>query len=155
MLFILRKSILFILIAIAFSSCKDPGTDGYYKLWYDKPAQYFEESLPLGNGVSGACVFGNPQKDKIYLNDMTLWAGEPVDPYMNPEAYKHIPAIREALDNEDYELADQLNKNIQGSYSQSFAPLGTLLLDQPLLRHPMKSERQVLQENILSPIPTG
>ncbi|MDX2429284.1 MAG: glycoside hydrolase N-terminal domain-containing protein, partial [Bacteroides sp.] len=27
-------------------------------LWYDRPAQFFEESLVLGNGQTGASVFG-------------------------------------------------------------------------------------------------
>lgn len=99
------------------------------KLWYDRPAKYFEETLVLGNGKAGAAVFGGVEKDQIYLNDATLWSGEPVDPYMNPDAYQHIPAIREALANENYQLADQLNKHIQGKFSQSFAPLGTLFLE--------------------------
>jgi len=62
-------------------------------LWYNKPAQYFEESLVLGNGKMGASVFGGVLSDKIFLNDATLWSGGPVDANMNPEAYKNIPAI--------------------------------------------------------------
>lgn len=98
-------------------------------LWYKQPAQYFEESLVLGNGRVGATVFGGPKSDKIYLNDATLWSGEPVNANMNPEAYKNVPAIREALRNENYQLADQLQKKLQGKFSESFAPLGTLFLD--------------------------
>lgn len=95
-------------------------------LWYDKPADFFEESLVLGNGKMGATVFGGANSDKIYLNDATLWSGEPVNAKMNPEAYKNIPAIREALKNENYKLAEELNKKIQGKNSESYAPLGTL-----------------------------
>ena len=82
------------------------------KLWFDKPATYFEESLVLGNGKMGASVFGGVESDQIYLNDATLWSGEPVDPNMNPDAYKFIPQVREALANEDYKLADKLNRNV-------------------------------------------
>ena len=95
-------------------------------LWYNQPAEFFEESLVLGNGKMGATVFGGANSDKIYLNDATLWSGEPVNAKMNPEAYKNIPAIREALKNENYKLAEELNKKIQGKNSESFAPLGTL-----------------------------
>jgi alpha-L-fucosidase 2 len=95
-------------------------------LWYNQPAEFFEESLVLGNGKMGATVFGGANSDKIYLNDATLWSGEPVNAKMNPEAYKNIPAIREALKNENYTLAEELNKKIQGKNSESFAPLGTL-----------------------------
>lgn len=98
-------------------------------LWYNKPASYFEETLVLGNGKMGASVFGGVNSDKIYLNDATLWSGEPVDVNMNPEAYKHLPAIREALKNEDYKLADELNKKLQGKFSQSYAPLGNMFVD--------------------------
>jgi alpha-L-fucosidase 2 len=98
-------------------------------LWYDKPAEYFEETLVLGNGKVGASVFGGVASDQIYLNDATLWAGEPVDTQMNPRAYEHIPAIRKALEQENYKLAEKLNRNIQGKFSQSYAPLGTMFID--------------------------
>ncbi|MDD4992398.1 MAG: glycoside hydrolase N-terminal domain-containing protein [Paludibacter sp.] len=101
------------------------------KLWFNQPAQYFEESLVLGNGKMGASIFGGIGSDKIYLNDATLWTGEPVDPNMNPEAYKNIPGIREALKKNDYALAQQLNKKVQGSFSQSYAPLGTMFINFP------------------------
>ena len=99
------------------------------KLWYNKPAKFFEEALVLGNGTQGATVFGGTDTDKIFLNDLTLWSGEPVDPYMNKEAYKHLPGVREALKQENYKLADSLVRKIQGKYSESYAPLGTLYLD--------------------------
>ncbi len=83
----------------------------------------------LGNGTQGATVFGGVKSDKIYLNDATLWSGEPVRADMNPEAYKNVPAIREALKREDYKEADQLNRKLQGKFSESYAPLGTLFID--------------------------
>jgi len=99
------------------------------KLWYNKPAKYFEEALVLGNGTQGATVFGGTDTDKIFLNDLTLWSGEPVDPYMNKDAYKNLPGVREALKQENYKLADSLIRKIQGKFSESYAPLGTLYLD--------------------------
>ncbi len=99
------------------------------KLQFNKPAEFFEESLVLGNGKMGASVFGGVNSDKIFLNDITLWSGEPVDANMNPEAYKNLPAIREALKNEDYKLADSLNKKLQGKFSESYAPLGTFFIN--------------------------
>lgn len=99
-----------------------------HELWYEQPAQYFEESLVLGNGKMGASVFGGVASDKIYLNDITLWSGEPVDSNRNPKAHEYVPRVREALWAENYAQADSLNKFIQGSFSQSYAPLGTLYL---------------------------
>ena len=95
-------------------------------LWYKQPAEFFEESLVLGNGKLGATVFGGVDSDKIYLNDATLWSGEPVNANMNPDAYKNIQVIREALKNENYKLAEELNKKIQGKNSESYSPLGTM-----------------------------
>jgi alpha-L-fucosidase 2 len=64
------------------------------KLWYNKPAKYFEEALVLGNGTQEATVFWGTDTDKIFLNDLTLWSGEPADPYMNKDAYKNLPGVR-------------------------------------------------------------
>ncbi len=98
-------------------------------LWYKEAAKHFEESLVLGNGTVGATVFGGVASDKIYLNDATLWSGEPVNPRMNPDAFTHIPAIRAALNAENYKLADELQKKVQGKFSESYAPLGTLFIE--------------------------
>ena len=49
------------------------------RLWYDSPARYFEESLPIGNGKIGASIYGGVNNDIIYLNDITYWTGKPVD----------------------------------------------------------------------------
>jgi alpha-L-fucosidase 2 len=102
-----------------------PGHSASDKLWYKQPANHFEETLVLGNGTAGASVFGGVESDKIFSErHHTLVRCGPVDPYMNPEAYKNIPAIREALANENYQLADQLQKKVQGKFSESYAPLG-------------------------------
>ncbi|MEZ4961483.1 MAG: glycoside hydrolase family 95 protein [Saprospiraceae bacterium] len=98
------------------------------RLWYAQPAKFFEETLVLGNGRIGASVFGGVTVDSLFLNDITLWSGEPVNPDMNPEAHTHLPAIRAALANENYRLADSLQRRVQGSFSQSYAPLGTMYL---------------------------
>ena len=93
---------------------------------YDRPADYFEESLPIGNGKLGALVYGGTDDNIVYLNDITLWTGKPVDRNMDADAHKWIPAIREALFNENYQKADSLQLHVQGPNSQHFQPLGTL-----------------------------
>ncbi|MCW0481818.1 glycoside hydrolase family 95 protein [Gaoshiqia sediminis] len=100
-----------------------------HTIWFKEPAEYFEEALPLGNGRIGAMIYGGVEQDQILLNEGTLWSGKPVDPAMNPEAYKHLPAVREALFSENYELANQLIKKLQGSFSESYQPVGTLFFD--------------------------
>lgn len=95
-------------------------------LQYDQPATYFEESLPIGNGKLGALVYGGTDDNIIYLNDITLWTGKPVDRNLDADAHKWIPEIRKALFNENYALADSLQLHVQGPNSQHFQPLGTL-----------------------------
>ena len=46
-------------------------------LRYDRPAQFFEEALVIGNGNIGATVYGGINRERISLNDITLWTGEP------------------------------------------------------------------------------
>jgi alpha-L-fucosidase 2 len=98
-------------------------------LYFNRPAHYFEEALPLGNGRIGACVTGSVPRERIFLNEATLWAGGPVDTAMNPDAYKHLPPVRKALFDGDYEKADRLVRAIQGKFSESFLPLGDLFIE--------------------------
>ena len=95
-------------------------------LQYDRSADYFEESLPIGNGRLGAIVYGGTDDNIIYLNDITLWTGKPVDRNLDREAHKWIPQIREELFREDYRKADSLQLHVQGPNSQFFQPLATL-----------------------------
>lgn len=121
-------------------------------LWYKQPAEFFEESLVLGNGKMGATVFGGANSDKIYLNDITLWSGEPVNANMSPEAYKNIPAIREALQNENYKLAEELNKKVQGKNSESYAPLGTLEINNSEKGKAVNYHRELDLSNAISKV---
>ena len=110
----------------SFTLCKAQTEQAPMVLQYDKPATYFEESLPIGNGKLGALIYGGTDDDVIYLNDITLWTGKPVDRNLDADAHQWIPAIREALFNEDYALADSLQLHVQGPNSQYYQPLGTL-----------------------------
>ena len=99
------------------------------RLWYNRPAAFFEESLPIGNGKIGALLYGGADTDSLYLNDITLWTGQPVDRNEDAGASQWIPKIREALFNEDYALADSLQLHVQGHNSQFYQPLGMLYID--------------------------
>jgi len=80
------------------------------KLWYDKPACQWEETLPLGNGRLGMMPDGGIKEEKVVLNDITLWSGAPQDAN-NYEAYKSLSEIRRLLaegkNNEAQELVDK------------------------------------------------
>jgi alpha-L-fucosidase 2 len=64
--------------------------------WYNQPAKNWHEALPVGNGRLGAMIFGEALKDRLQLNEDSLWSGGPQDAD-NPEALKALPEIRELL----------------------------------------------------------
>jgi len=66
------------------------------KIWFDQPANIWEEALPLGNGKIGAMVFGGTIRDQIALNEETVWSGGPMD-RNNPDAKEGLPKIQKLL----------------------------------------------------------
>jgi alpha-L-fucosidase 2 len=47
-------------------------------LWYQQPAadkQPMNEALPIGNGRIGALIFGSPARERLSLNEDSLWTG--------------------------------------------------------------------------------
>ena len=75
-------------------------------------AKSFMESSPLGNGRLGAMVFGGVARDRVVLNESTMWSGSPQDAD-RPEAYKVLPEIRRLL------LADE-NRKAQDLLQRNF-----------------------------------
>ena len=107
-----------------------PTTTGAQTLHYNQPATFFEEALVIGNGTMGGIVYGGTRTDRISLNDITLWTGEPCNMQVySPDAHKSIPAIREALSKGDYREADRLQRDVQGHFSQNYQPLGQLTIE--------------------------
>ena len=101
------------------------------KLWYKKPAATWTEALPVGNGRLGAMVFGRVNEELIQLNESTLWSGGPVPASINPDAAKYLPQIRKVLlKEEDYPSAVPLAKKMQGLFTESYLPLGDLMISQ-------------------------
>ena len=124
----LKKKLLLLLTLTGFSVTAQQDL----KLQYKQPAVEWTEALPIGNGTLGAMVFGRVDSELIQLNEATLWSGGPVQKNVNPNAFQNLALIREALKAEDFDKAYNLTKNMQGAYSESFMPLGDLLLTQDL-----------------------
>ncbi|WP_168442225.1 glycoside hydrolase family 95 protein [Pontiella desulfatans] len=105
---------------------KDP-RKGSSLLHYDRSATHWNEALPIGNGRIGGMVWGKVSDEVIDLNEETLWSGHPRETD-NPNAKQYLPRIRKAVFEKDYELANDLAYKIQGTYNESYQPLGQLLL---------------------------
>lgn len=91
--------ITFAVMASALSSCTGNHkcvNDPEHTLWYDEPASIWEETLPLGNGRLGMMPDGGIAKERIVLNEISMWSGCEAD-YSNPDAAKSLPQIRELL----------------------------------------------------------
>ncbi len=110
---------------------KDAPNTSSMRLWYDKPAGKWLEALPIGNGRLGGMVFGGPKRERIQLNEESLWSGQPLD--CNPkDALKHLPEIRRLLFEGDNGKANQLaNKYLLGNPPKvrSYQTLGDLTMD--------------------------
>jgi alpha-L-fucosidase 2 len=96
-------------------------------LWYRRPAQQWVEALPVGNGRLGAMVFGGVERERLQLNEDTLWTGGPRD-WNNPNAPKALAEVRRLVAEGKYVEADRAARGMQGLYTQSYAPLGDLVL---------------------------
>lgn len=79
------------------------------KLWYKQPAEKWTEALPIGNGRLGAMVFGRVDRERIQVNEESLWAGSQIN-NNNPEALKNLPVIQKLLLEEKNKKALELVK---------------------------------------------
>ena len=88
-----------VMIIASAASCQRPSghaADPESVLWYDAPAQAWEEALPLGNGRLGMMPYGGTHKESIILNEISLWSGSEAD-YANPDAAASLHEIRSLL----------------------------------------------------------
>lgn len=97
------------------------------KIWFDQPAgQTWTDALPVGNGRLGAMVFGYLEKERIQLNEETVWTGQP-QWNANPDAKKTLPEVRKLLFEGKYKEAETLaQKGILGTTPRNAATYQTL-----------------------------
>lgn len=87
------------LTATLFASCSTDRfhtIDPEHVLWYDKPSELWEETLPVGNGRLGMMPYGGISEEVIVLNEISMWSGCEAD-YANPDAAESLPEIRDLL----------------------------------------------------------
>jgi alpha-L-fucosidase 2 len=100
-------------------------------LWFDKPAANWNEALPLGNGRLGAMVFGTPGKERLQLNEESLWAGSPIQSW--PADFpKHLAEVRRLLfagHNAEAQAYGVAHLTATPTSFRSYEPLADLWLD--------------------------
>ncbi|MBJ7485082.1 glycoside hydrolase family 95 protein, partial [Brevundimonas sp.] len=100
-------------------------------LWYRQPASAWTEALPIGNGRLAAMVFGGVARERLQLNEDTLWGGGPYDP-ANPKAREGIPRVRALIEEARWvEARDFSTASIMATpiRQMSYNALGDLYLD--------------------------
>ena len=88
-------------------------------------ASSFTEGIPIGNGQLGGTIFGDVGRERLGLNDVSLWSGEPSD-WNNPDAKVELPEIRRLLFEGSIKEAECLCRRLQGPYAQAYMPIGDL-----------------------------
>jgi alpha-L-fucosidase 2 len=96
------------------------------RLFYTKPANKWEETLPIGNGSLGAMIWGGATKEHLGLNEETLWSGYYHDKN-NHHAGQYLGKARQLILDGNYEQAEKLiQDHMLGEYNESYLPLGDL-----------------------------
>ncbi len=117
---------LIILLDLQFSSIQGMQE---LRLWYNRPANNWNEALPLGNGRLGAMVFGNPEKEHLQLNEETVWAGGPHN-NVNSESKPYLAEVRDLLFKGEYKKAQEMaDKYIQNPVNgMPYQPTGDIYI---------------------------
>lgn len=121
------RRIVSLCLSVCLTACAVQHEETPLTLWYNTPADatakdqpyvgYQDDpewlkALPLGNGSLGAMVFGGVHKERIQLNEETLWSGS-VQNSDNPEAAKHLEEIKRLLFEGKYKEATELTNRTQ------------------------------------------
>ncbi len=100
------------------------------KLWYNKPAETWEEAIPIGNGRLGGMVFGKVYSERIQLNEDSIWYGGSRD-RNNPDAAANLPKIRKLIFEGRIKEAEELSTFALSGIPEGqrhYEPLGDLYL---------------------------
>ncbi|SDS71850.1 alpha-L-fucosidase 2 [Pseudarthrobacter equi] len=101
-------------------------------LWYRAPAEQFVESLPVGNGLTGATLRGLAGGERVQLNEGSAWSG-PTDrsaPLLDPaDGTARLQAVREAIDAGDVRRAEDLLMAFQSTHSQAYLPFAVVSVE--------------------------
>lgn len=90
-------------------------------IWHRQPATKWNEAFPFGNGRLGGMMFGKVDRERIQLNEDSMWSGASAD-YYKPNAPAVVKQARELIFNDEYAAAERL---IQQKFLPARPPGGT------------------------------
>ncbi len=120
-------------------------------IWFDRPAKVWEEALPLGNGKLGAMVFGGIERERIALNEETMWYGGYTD-RNNPDAKENLEKVRELIFAGKIAEAERLlTLSLAGCPHQMrvYQALGTMILEQKNLGKISNYRRELILDDAI------
>lgn len=100
-------------------------------LWYQHPAEKWENALPVGNGRLGAMVFGKVDSERVQFNEETYWSGGPYSQTVMA-GYKMLPEIQSLIFRGEYVKAHKLFGRYLMGYpveQQKYQSMGDLILN--------------------------
>lgn len=77
-------------------------------LCFSLPARDWNEALPIGNGRLGAMVFGGIARDRIQLNEESIWSG-PWRNRNNPSAVDNLEYLRRLVERGQFREAETVS----------------------------------------------
>ena len=114
------SALLFVAFIGSCSKSEHVSNDPEVVLWYDTPATNWNEALPVGNGRLGAMVFGGTNRERIQLNEESVWSRQ--GGYKDSPGKETLPRVRELLFHGKYKEAQNLAAN---ELLQERLPAGT------------------------------
>lgn len=106
--------------------CPPADSPDLHQIWFNEPANFWEEGLALGNGRLGAVVLGGTHRERIILNEESLSAGS--DGHTSdPSVQASLERVRKLIREKRYAEADRLAEaTMYGEYTEPYLPLGDL-----------------------------
>ncbi len=101
------------------------------RLWYLKPADYWAQGNPVGNGRLGAMLMGGTAEETIYLNEDTFWSGHPrrLTDMDTAEDFRRIQTL--VKERNYHEAEDLFETKMALNWGESYLPTGMLRLHFP------------------------
>lgn len=124
----MKSKLLLLSILSVLLSCQEEKKDKL-TIWFNEPAANWDEAFPIGNGHSGAMVFGDVNNELLQLNENTLYSGEPSVIYkditITPESFDQVVSL---LKEGEYVEANEkiVTKEWLGRLHQCYQPFGDL-----------------------------
>ena len=144
---IIGKIFAALLCVVTLLSCsaeRQEAKDNNQRLWYDRPAQHWLESLPLGNSRMGAMVYGGVCEEEIQLNEETFWSGGPHN-NNSTTSLKYLDEVRRLIfAGKEVEAEQIVNREFfTGPHGMKYLTLGSLKIISDSVGQPLNFMRDL------------